>query len=73
MRNSSFETNVARLGSGGVVSMDKFTRAVVEGDHNVFDGNECHGDGAVFAASENSKITIEGGLFINNHVKEVRP
>lgn len=72
MRNSSFESNSANLDSGGVVNMDDFTTAVVEGNDNVFDGNECYGDGAVFAASADSSITIEGGLFINNHVEEVR-
>lgn len=71
MRNSSFESNAADRDSGGVMSMAEFTTVFVEGDDNVFDGNECFGDGAVFAASSNSSITIEGGLFINNHVEEV--
>lgn len=72
MRNSSFESNAADRDSGGVAEMAKFSMAIVEGDDNVFDGNECYGDGAVFAASTDTSITIEGGLFINNHVEEVR-
>lgn len=71
MRNSSFESNAAELDSGGVASMADFSTVIVEGDDNVFDGNECHEDGAVFAASANTSITIEGGLFIHNHVEEV--
>ncbi|CAM9130909.1 unnamed protein product [Laminaria digitata] len=70
MRNSSFESNRADRDSGGVVSMAEFSKVVVEGDGNVFRGNTCDGDGGVFAASTNSSITIEGGLFIDNSVEE---
>ena len=72
MRNSSFEANRADRDSGGVVSMAEFSKVFIEGDGNVFRGNECIGDGGVFAASTNSSITIEGGLFIDNTVEEVR-
>lgn len=72
MQSSSFESNLADVENGGVVSMAEFTKAVIEGDNNVFDGNKCYGNGAVFAASTNSSIIIEGGLFINNHVDEIR-
>ena len=51
--------------------MGDFAIAVVEGDGNVFERNECYGDGGVFAASENSLITMEGGLFVDNIVEEV--
>lgn len=51
--------------------MNDFTTAIVEGDENVFDANECYGVGAVFAASVNTSIAIEGGLFINSRVQEV--
>ena len=53
------------------MNMGDFAIAVVEGDGNVFERNECYGDGGVFAASENSLITIEGGLFVDNIVEEV--
>lgn len=73
MRSSSFKWNTADRDSGGVANMAMYSTAVVEGDDNVFDGNECFGVGAVFSASVNTSITIEGGLFINNNVNQVGP
>lgn len=71
MRNSLFGSNWADLDSGGVVSADEYCTMVVEGDGNVFEGNECYGDGGVIVATTDTSITIEGGLFINNRVEEV--
>lgn len=71
MRNSSFESNAADRGSGGVMYLGDFATAVVEGDANVFKGNKCFGDGGVFAATTNTSLTIEGGLFIDNRIEEV--
>lgn len=70
IRNSSFESNAADRGDGGVANIGDFAMAVVEGDGNVFEGNTCYGDGGVFAASANTSITIEGGLFIDNRIEK---
>lgn len=66
LRNSTFESNTADLGNAGVVSLDKFTTLVVAGEGNVFEGNVCGEDGAVFAGTTDSHIVVEGGEFKDN-------
>ena len=66
LRNSSFQSNTARLDNGGVVNVGEFAQATVEGDGNVFEGNTCGADGGVFASTVDTLITVEGGTFKRN-------
>lgn len=71
MRNSSFQTNRAELDTGGVIYVGQFATAIVEGTGNLFELNTCGSNGAVFAATANSSLIVEGGEF-NNNSAEVR-
>lgn len=62
---------MADLGNAAVVYLGEFSSLVVAGDTNVFEGNTCGGDGAVFGGTVDSNITVEGGVFKDNEAKEV--
>ena len=64
--NSKFESNTAHLGNAGVVYLGEFSALIVAGDGNVFTGNTCGENGAVFGGTTNSIITVEGGVFKKN-------
>lgn len=72
LRNSTFQSNVADIGGGGVVSLDEYTALVVAGDRNVFEGNMCGDGGGVFGGTTNTNITVEGGVFRDNVADMVR-
>ena len=69
IRDSTFQYNRAELNNGGVAYLGDFANVIVEGDDNVFEMNTCETDGAVFAATSNSLVTVEGGSFHNNCAK----
>ena len=71
MWNSSFENNIAKGDSGGVLTAAENSSVTVEGDGNVFKGNNCGEDGGVFQLSANTLITIEGGNFTGNTCDKV--
>lgn len=73
IQNSSFESNTAHVDNGGVINVGEFARVIVEGDGNVFEQNACGEDGAVFAATTNSLVLIEGGTFKGNNAGRVSP
>ena len=64
--NSTFESNTAHLGGAGVVYLGEFSAIIVAGDGNVFTGNTCGEDGAVFGGTNDTNITVEGGVFTKN-------
>lgn len=66
LRNSSFRWNMADLDNGAVANVEKFASILVEGDGNVFEGNNCGADGGVFASTTDTLVTIEGGTFQGN-------
>ena len=72
IRNSTFLENSALLDSGGAIYVGKYAEAHFEGDTNNFTKNVCELDGGVLAASTNSLVTVEGGLFNSNEAGEAR-
>ena len=64
--------NVAGLDSGGAIYLGEYTVTRFEDSGNNFTNNKCNIDGGVVAASENTNVTVEGGLFEGNEAKEVR-
>ena len=69
IRSSSFESNGAECDDGGVMHLADFTHVDIEGDDNVFENNSCSEDGAVVAATTNTCLNIQGGVFVNNTAK----
>ncbi|CAM9271368.1 unnamed protein product, partial [Ectocarpus sp. 8 AP-2014] len=70
LRNSTFTDNWAHLDNAGVVNLGEFSTLLVEGDDNVFAGNECGQNGAVFGATTDTVIVIEGGTFFGNEAAD---
>ncbi|CBJ26637.1 adhesin-like protein [Ectocarpus siliculosus] len=70
LRNSTFTDNWAHLDNAGVVNLGEFATLLVEGDDNVFAGNECGQNGAVFGATTDTVIVIEGGTFFGNEAAD---
>ncbi|CAM9462085.1 unnamed protein product, partial [Ectocarpus sp. 12 AP-2014] len=70
LRNSTFTDNSAHLDNAGVVNLGEFATLLVEGDGNVFAGNECGQNGAVFGATTDTSIVIEGGTFFGNEAAD---
>ena len=64
--------NVAGLDNGGAINLGEYTVARFEDSGNKFTNNKCNIDGGVVAASTNTNVTVEGGLFEGNDAKEVR-
>ena len=71
-RNSTFVGNVAGLDNGGAINLGEYTVARFEDSGNKFTNNKCNINGGVAAASTNTNVTVEGGLFEGNDAKEVR-
>lgn len=71
MRNSTFTGNIAKLNSAGVVNLGEFATARFEGQGNNFTGNVCGLYGGVLAATINTNVTVEGGIFQGNEADEV--
>ena len=63
---------MADADNGGVVNVGEYATVLVEADGNVFEGNECGESGGVFAATTETRVTIEGGTFKGNSCGEVR-
>ena len=72
IRNSTFAGNIADLDSAGAVYLNEYSVVHFEGGGNHFTMNACKDFGGVVAATTNTNITVEGGLFENNEAKEVR-
>ena len=72
IRNSTFVGNTAQLDAAGAIYLNENTEAHFEGDHNIFTGNKCNVNGGVLAATDNTLVTVEGGIFKNNEAGEVR-
>ena len=64
--------NVAGLDNGGAIYLGEYTVARFEDSGNNFTNNECNIVGGVVAASINTNVTVEGGLFEGNDAIEVR-
>ncbi|CAN0356022.1 unnamed protein product, partial [Ectocarpus sp. 12 AP-2014] len=70
LRNSTFTDNWAHLDNAGVVNLGEYATLLVEGDGNVFGRNECGQNGAVFGATTDTAIVIEGGTFFGNEAAD---
>ena len=51
--------------------LGEYSAVTVAGEGNVFRWNECDTEGAVFAGSSPSNITVEGGVFSYNNADAV--
>ena len=71
LTNSTFDTNCANAGNGGVASLGRYTTLFVAGDGNQFVGNTCDDEGGVFGGTTDTRIVIEGGVFSKNKADEV--
>lgn len=71
LQNCTFMHNQSGLDNGGVANLGRFGRLLVQGDGNVFAYNQNTYSGAVFAATTNTSITIEGGEFFANEAEKV--
>lgn len=71
LRNSVFTDNWAELQNAGVVNLGEYATVLVEGDGNVFARNECGEDGAVFGATVDTMVVVEGGEFYENDANDV--
>lgn len=71
LRNSTFTDNLADLQNAGVVNLGDFSSLLVEGDDNVFARNACGEAGAVFGATVDTRLVVEGGEFYENEASDV--
>ncbi|CAN0005479.1 unnamed protein product [Ectocarpus fasciculatus] len=70
LRNSTFTNNLADLDNAGVVNLGEYATLLVEGDGNVFAGNECGQNGGVIGATVDTVVVIEGGSFYGNEASD---
>lgn len=73
LKDSTFIGSKADRETGGVIYGNEFSEMNITGDRNEFISNRCGTDGAVLAASKNTKVVVEGGNFTKNFAEEVRP
>lgn len=59
------------MDNSGVVNLGEFASLLVEGHDNVFERNSCGQSGAVFGATTNTSVVVQGGLFVGNVAEEV--
>lgn len=72
LRSSTFRNNTASSDNGGVANLEKFASLSVQGGGNLFEGNQAFSDGAVFSATTDSTIDVDGGNFVQNESDSVR-
>ena len=73
MRNSTFFVgNSAQLDGAGAIYLGEYAEAHFKGDHNNFTGHVCDIGGGVLAVTDNTHVTVEGGIFKDNQAGEVR-
>lgn len=71
IRNSTFTGNFAELDSAGAIYVGEYATVKIEGQRNNFTANVCGFTGGVLAATSNTNVTVEGGLFQENEADEV--
>lgn len=71
IRNSNVTRNFAEANDAGGIYLGEYAIARIEGSGNNFTGNACGGTGGVLAATTNTNVTVEGGLFYENEASEV--
>ena len=72
MRNSTFVGNAAQLDGAGAIYLGEYAEAHFKGDHNNFPGHVCDIGGGALAATDNTHVTVEGGIFKDSQAGEVR-
>ena len=63
--------NFADANSAGAIYLGEYAVARIEGNGNNFTGNTCGDTGGVLAATTDTNVTVEGGLFYGNEASEV--
>lgn len=72
LRNSVFRNNTAAGDNGGVANLGEYASVSVQGEGNLFEGNQALLEGGVFSAATTSVINVDGGEFADNESEEVR-